>query len=131
MSDQMPQHTEPERERRENSTTAVRVERHPPGDRDDVNAGKLGLRSGLPVAHRQVGDLVSFLRETQGHVAIPAFRASHCLRVEEVVDEADPHARNLLRPLVNACRFQALTRGPRCRTIRLMTLSNRGWKREP
>jgi hypothetical protein len=114
-----------------NPAAAVRVERHPAGDRDDVHRGEVGLGPRVPMAHREVRDFVFFLREPQGDVAVPAFRASHGLRVEEVVDEADPHARNLLRPLVGACRLRALTRGPHCRTIRLMTLSNRGWKREP
>ena len=54
----MPQHAEAEDERRRDPPPAVRVQLHPRADRDDAHARELRRSVRLPLAQRQVGDLV-------------------------------------------------------------------------
>ena len=59
---------------------------------DDPHARvEVGLLAALPLAQRQVGDLVALGREALGEVAIPALGAADGVGEQAVVDDADAH----------------------------------------
>ena len=53
--------------------------------------GTLGGRAAIPLAQRQVGDLVPVGRQPLGEVAVPALGAADGVGEQAVVDEADAH----------------------------------------
>ena len=52
----------------------------------------------LPLAQRQVGDLVTLGRQALGQVAVPALGPADGVGVEAVVDDAHPHPASISRP---------------------------------
>ena len=58
-----------------------------------VDARHAGVHAAVPLAQRQVGDLVPVGREPLAEVAVPALGAADGVGEEAVVDEADAHAR--------------------------------------
>ena len=61
----------------------------------------------LPLAQRQVGDLVALGREALGEVAIPALAAADRVREQAVVDDADAHSGSIIR---ESATFRPLAR---------------------
>ena len=55
------------------------------------DAGHAGVRAAIPLAQRQVGDLVPVRGQPLGQVAVPALGPADGVRKQAVVDEADPH----------------------------------------
>ena len=59
----------------------------------------VGALAALPLAQRQVGDLVALGGQALGEVAIPALAAADGVREQAVVDDADAHVpRETVRP---------------------------------
>ena len=56
------------------------------------HARHLAALAALPLAQRQVRDLVAVGGEPLAEVAVPALGAADGVREQAVVDEADPHA---------------------------------------
>ncbi len=89
---QVPQHAQPEHQRRGDLAAAVGgVQRQFRPRRHDAHPIDPRLLAVLPLAQRQVGDLVALLREALGEVAIPALSAPDGAGEEAVVYEADAH----------------------------------------
>jgi hypothetical protein len=93
VAQQVRQHAEPEDERRQDATPpAGRVEGHPRSHGPHVHPWiEIELLAPLPLAQRQIGDLVPLRRQPLGEVSIPALAAADRVRVEAVVDDADSH----------------------------------------
>ena len=69
------------------------VQAHARADDHDLHAGDPRRVGAVPLAQRQVGDVVALGREALGEVAVPALGAADRVGEEAVVDEADPHGR--------------------------------------
>ena len=81
---------------------------------DHAHAGHVAaLAAAVPLAQREVGDLVPVGGEPLREVAVPALGAADGVREQAVVDEADPHARSAT--LVRALRAQPSLAPPRCK----------------
>ena len=52
--------------------------------------GQVGHRAAVPLAQRDVGDLVALGGQPQGEVAVPALRPADGVGEEAVVDKGDP-----------------------------------------
>jgi len=92
--EEMPEHAEPEDERRQDSAAAVRpVERHARGHGDHADAWHDRVCAGLPLPQRQIGHLVVIARQPLGEAPVPALRATDGVRVQTVVDNANSHGR--------------------------------------
>ena len=76
VAQQVPQHPQPEHQRRSDPPAPVLgVEPHVRARRHDAHAlVEVHPRPPLPLAQRQVGDLVALLRQALGEVAVPALR---------------------------------------------------------
>src|SRR5581483_649024 len=109
--EKMPEDAEPEEQRLVDSSRApVVVERPRPVHPDDADAGQGRLLAALPLPAGQVRDLVAPLREPLREIGVPALRSADRVRIEAVVDDADPHARASVpangRSLEAAIRFR-------------------------
>ena len=58
---------------------------------DHAHARDLGALAAVPLAQRQVGDLVPVGGQPLGEVAVPALGAADGVGEQAVVDEADAH----------------------------------------
>ena len=88
---QVPPDRKAESDGRTERAPAVAVDTARIGQTDDVDSGQIGSTTFVPVAHRQVGDLVAGGGEPQREVTEPALGTADGLRVDVVVDEADAH----------------------------------------
>ena len=88
---QMPEHADAEHERRQDPPPAVGVELHPRAGRDDPDARHLARLGPPPLPQRQVRHLVPLGGETFGEIPVEALGPADRVRVEAVVDDADPH----------------------------------------
>ena len=69
------------------------------------HAGNTGIRTTIPLAQRQVGDLMSLGGEPLRQASVPALGAADRVREQAVVDEADAHSRcRSLPDLKPGCR---------------------------
>jgi hypothetical protein len=84
-------HPQPEHDRRQHATLAVRVQPESRAYRDDSYPFDLWGLAALPLPERQVGDVVTGIGKAPGEAPIPALGATDGVRVEAVVDEANTH----------------------------------------
>ncbi len=91
VTQQMPQHAGAEDERGPDPPPAVDVERHARARRADVHARQLRPRPALPLAQREVRDVVPVGDESLCEGAIPPLAAADRVRKQAVVDDQDPH----------------------------------------
>ena len=88
---QVAENAEAEPNRGPDSTSpALRVEAESGTDRDHLDSREAGVVT-LPLAQREVRDVVARVGESLGEVAVPALRATGRVRIEAVVDDADAH----------------------------------------
>jgi hypothetical protein len=80
-----------ELERRCDPPSSADVEVASRPDCDYVHAWDVWLRTSIPLAKSEVGDLVAFLRETLCECPVPALGATNGVWIQAVVDEADVH----------------------------------------
>ncbi len=92
VAQQVPQHAGAEHERRRDPAPPARVERHPRPGGAYVDARHVGARPAVPLAQREVADLVAVGVQALGEVAIPALAAADRVGKQAVVDDQDPHA---------------------------------------
>ena len=95
VAQQVHEHAQPEHERRQDAPAAAgRVQRHARARRSTTRTRGSSSRAlaALPLAQRQVGDLVAVGRQALGEVAIPALGAADGVGEQAVVDDADAHA---------------------------------------
>ena len=84
---------EAEAERRRDPPPAVApVERHPRPDCDHPHSGNTRILTFGPLTEGEVVDLVTVGGEPLGQVPVPALGAADGVRIDAVVDDADPHA---------------------------------------
>jgi hypothetical protein len=96
VAEQVAQHAPAEAQRRPDPPVpVVPVERLARGDRDHLDALDPGRVVVVPLAPREVGDLVAGRDELGGEVAVPALGAADRPRVQAVVEDADPHEARL------------------------------------
>ena len=89
---QVPQHPQPKHQWRGDLAAAVGgVQREFRPHRHDAHPIDPRLLAPLPLAQRQVGDLVALSGEALGEVSIPPLGAPHRVGEEAVVYEADAH----------------------------------------
>ena len=87
---QVPEHAGAEHQRRQDAAPLAFVELH--SWRHDAHVDALEVvELALPLAQRQVGDVVTGVAQAQGEAAIHTLGASDGVREEAVVDEADAH----------------------------------------
>ena len=98
VAQQVQEHPQPEHERRQDAPPpARRVQRHPRARGHDPHAlVEVGLLAAIPLAQRQVGDLVPLGRQALGEVAIPALGAADGVGEEAVIDDADTHSGSII-----------------------------------
>ena len=82
----MAQNAAAEAERRPDPPSAVDVELESRPNLYDAHARNVGLLAALPLAEREVRDLVALFREPLRERAKPALAAADGVRVETVVD---------------------------------------------
>lgn len=92
VTDEVPEHAEPEQGRRQNAPTSVAtVESESRADRNDVHALECRCDAPIPLTKRQVGDTVLTPRQLLGEVSVPALSAANGVWIQTVVDDADAH----------------------------------------
>ena len=92
VAEEMREHSETEDDRRHyTATSAVCIQRHPGTGWDDTDARNVGLDAAVPLTEGEERHLVPRVYEPLGEVSVPALRAADRVRVQAVVDEADPH----------------------------------------
>ena len=90
VAQQVPEHAGAEHERRQDAPAAARrVELHARARRHHAHARYVGALAAVPLAQREVGDLVPVRGEPLAEVAVPALGAADGVREQAVVDEAD------------------------------------------
>ena len=94
---EMPEDTEAEDDRRQDSPAALRVEGHPRTHGNDPHARHARAGSSLPLPQRQVCDVVALRGEVLRQGAVPTLGAADGVGVEAVVDDADANASRLSR----------------------------------
>jgi hypothetical protein len=106
MSEKVLEHERAEHHRRADPAAPVAgVDVELRAERDDLSPGQLGRRPGVPVAQREVGDVVSRLDQALAEIAVPALGPAQREGMETVVDEADAHGeRRRLAGEALACR---------------------------
>ncbi len=91
---QMGEHAGAEHERRQDPPAAVcRVQAHARTGADHTHTGHVRTLAPIPLAQRQVGDLVAVGGESLGEVSVPALGAADGIREQAVIDDADTHER--------------------------------------
>ncbi len=88
VSQRVPQHAGAEDQRREDAPLArARVQAHARAGRDHAHTRQVGLV--VPLAQRDVGDVVAVGGEPQRQLAVPALGAADGVREQAVVDDTD------------------------------------------
>jgi hypothetical protein len=87
----VPQHAQAEDERWPDASSTLDVERHPRADGDHAHSTNPGILPALPLAQRQVRDLVTLLGKPFAEIAVPALGPADGMGIEAVVDETDTH----------------------------------------
>ncbi len=97
VTQQVHEHAQPEDERWQDPPPAViGVQRHARAGGDDAHAlVDLRALAPLPLAQRQVGDLVPLGRQALGEIAIPALGAPDRMGEQAVVYKAHAHAASI------------------------------------
>jgi hypothetical protein len=90
-SKQVPEDARAEDQRRPDPPATARVQLHARTDREDADSANLGILVRFPLTERQIRHVVPFRRQALGQVPVPALRSPDGVRVQAVVDEADPH----------------------------------------
>jgi hypothetical protein len=88
VAQQMPEHAHAEDQRRRDASAIADVEVHSGPDDPDVDALKV-VELAVPLAQRDVRDVVAGVAQAQGEVAVPALRSADGVGEQTVVDEAD------------------------------------------
>src|SRR5262249_36816760 len=89
---QVQEDAEPETEgRRDPPATVAAVQRHPGPHGDHVHPGDACILALGPLAEGEIVDLVTIGGEPLGQVPVPALGAADGVRIDAVVDDADPH----------------------------------------
>jgi hypothetical protein len=98
VAQQVQKDPQPEHERRQDAPApARRVERHARARGHDPHAlVEIDLLAAVPLAQRQVGDLVAVGRQALGEVAIPALGAADGVGEQAVIDDADTHSGSII-----------------------------------
>ena len=92
VADHVAEDAESEAQRLADAAAAIRrVQVAPRRHADHLDALQVGLLTLAPLASRQVGDLDALLPEGLGEAAVPALGATYRVRVQAVVDDAEPH----------------------------------------
>ena len=113
VAQQVHEHAQPEHERRQDAParrSSVYSAMRGPARHDPHAPVDLGVLAALPLAQRQVGDLVTLGCQALGEVAIPALGAPDRVGVEAVVDEADAHPASISSRQRTDCATFAATR---------------------
>ena len=116
----MPEHAGAEHERRQHAPApAWRVELHPRPGAHHAHARHLAALAAIPLAQREVGDLVPLRGQALAEVAVPALGAADGVREQAVVDQADRASkRQRLADLALASPLSArLLPSPRVNTV--------------
>ena len=89
---QMSEHACPEYDRRKDAPPSADIQGHARArDRHAHAAVYVRLRAPIPLAQRQVGDLMTLTRQALGEVGVPALGAADGVREQAVVDDAHAH----------------------------------------
>jgi hypothetical protein len=102
MPKQVAKHTEAKYERRPDPPTTTRIKLQPRPHRDDADAIEVRGLVRSPLRKGQVADIVTRLDKASRKVPVPPLRPADGVRIETVVDDADPHRRQGSRESLRA-----------------------------